>query len=129
MTMVLSKSFKTKPLRGLSVEVQILDKTGRPQDFCADYDVFAVEPGPFKVDVVVTGAADMLAQLKTKSHGSRGKLRMLISLRIDGHTVGRQYMHSGDTSHHKFETQRIGGSDGITRLHALVFDTPQEVSS
>ncbi|BDA44353.1 hypothetical protein COCOBI_05-5370 [Coccomyxa sp. Obi] len=35
-------------------------------------------------------------------------------------------MQSGDKAQHKFETQRIRGPDGVTRLHALVFDTPQE---
>ena len=127
--MVLSKSFKTKPWKGLNVEAQILDKDGKPHDFCADHDVFAVLPGPFVVDVVVSGAGDMLAQLKPKSHGTRGSLKVLITLKVDGHTVGRQCMHSGDKSHHKFETQSIRGPDGIKRLHALVFDTPQEVSS
>lgn len=127
--MVLQKSFKTKPWRGLSVETQILEKNGRPRQFCANDDEFAVEPGPFVVDVVVTGGADMLAELKTKSHRARGQHRMLLSLKVDGHIVERQYMHSGDKSHHKFETQRVGGPDGITRLHALVFDTLQEVDT
>lgn len=123
--MVLSKCFKTKPWKGLKVEIQILDNNGRPQDFCADHDVFAVEPGPFVIDMVVTGAASLLADLNR--HSVRDKHYVLLILRVDGHTLGRQFMSSGEKAHHKFETQRIRGPDGATWLHALVFDTPHEV--
>lgn len=125
--MALLKSFKTKPRKGLSVEVQILDKGGKPQDFCADHDVFAVEPGPFTVEVVVNGAAGLLAELNGRR--AHEKHDILLQMKVDGHDLACQFMHSREESRHKFETQYITGPDGVTRMHALEFDTPVEVRS